>query len=215
MPQLSVNSPCQDIVLIGSGGHSKVVHDALVQQGYAISHVFDHAPHKIGLPINDKLNVQAFPEDSWWVDHRPQAIIAIGTNEIRQYLAQQLIHLTWGQAIHPTAIIHESAKIGQGVYIGAHVVIQPDATIGDHAIVNTGTIIEHDVVVEAFCHIAPKCVLTGEVHVGEGALVGAGSTIIPQKTIGRWSTIGAGSVVVADIPSNCTAYGVPCRVVTR
>ncbi len=202
------------VVLIGWGGHAKVVQDALRQQGDVILHVFDHDTHKVGLSANDELKIEAFPEKNWWQANHPHSIIAIGSNASRKKLAHQLTNVTWRQAIHPTAIIHETAKIGVGVYVGARAVIQSGAVIGDHAIINTGAIIEHDVVIEPFCHVAPGCVLTGEVKIGEGTLIGAGTTIIPQRIIGSWSTIGAGSVVVKDIPSHSKAFGVPCRVVS-
>lgn len=204
----------KEIVLIGWGGHAKVVQDALLLQGFTIQNVFDHDLNKVGIDIGNGQKIKAFPEEDWWATHHPQAIISIGSNAIRQYLAMQLTTVTWGQAIHPSALVHESAIIGCGVYIGAKAVIQPGARIGDHTIINTGAIIEHDVDIAPFCHIAPGCILTGEVCVGEGTLVGAGTTVIPQKAIGSWSTIGAGSVVVTDIPSKRKAFGVPCKVVS-
>jgi acetyltransferase-like isoleucine patch superfamily enzyme len=49
--------------------------------------------------------------------------------------------------------------------------------------------------------------------VGEGTLVGVGSSVIPCVHIGKWCIIGAGSVVVKDIPDDYLAYGNPCKLI--
>jgi len=49
--------------------------------------------------------------------------------------------------------------------------------------------------------------------VGEGTFIGLGSSVIPGIRIGRWSVIGAGAAVTEDLPDNCTAVGVPARVI--
>ena len=64
-----------------------------------------------------------------------------------------------------------------------------------------------------YCHIVPHATLCGQVHVGEGTIMGVGSYAIPCVHIGCWSTIGAGAAVVKDIPDGVTAVGVPARVV--
>jgi acetyltransferase EpsM len=94
----------------------------------------------------------------------------------------------------------------------AGVIIQPGSTIGRHCIINTGACIDHDCFIEDFVHIAPKAALAGGVMIGEGTLIGIGSSIVPNVTIGKWSTIGAGAAVICDIPDNCIAVGVPAYV---
>lgn len=57
------------------------------------------------------------------------------------------------------------------------------------------------------------CTLCGEVSVGDGTHVGAGSVVRQQIRIGRDSLIGAGSAVVRDIADCVEAFGNPCMVV--
>ena len=64
-----------------------------------------------------------------------------------------------------------------------------------------------------YAHLAPGCTLGGDVTLGEVAFLGIGARVIPGIRIGRWSVIGAGSVVTKDIPDNCTAVGVPAKVI--
>jgi acetyltransferase-like isoleucine patch superfamily enzyme len=74
-------------------------------------------------------------------------------------------------------------------------IIQADAIIGKHCIVNTGATVEHECVVSDYVHVAPNSSLCGNVKVGEGTWIGAGSTVI------------------RNIESNVVAVGTPCRVI--
>ena len=63
-----------------------------------------------------------------------------------------------------------------------------------------------------FVHISPNSTLCGNVQVGEGSWIGAGTTILPGGKIGKWCTIGAGSVVSKDIPDYSLAVGNRCKI---
>ncbi|CDC00762.1 putative acetyltransferase [Bacteroides sp. CAG:443] len=93
------------------------------------------------------------------------------------------------------------------------VIIQACTQIGKHCIVNTGASIDHECVIGDFVHISPKVTLCGNIHVGEGTWIGAGTVVIPGVKIGRWSIIGAGSVVDKDIPDGVLALGNRCRII--
>lgn len=131
------------------------------------------------LPIN--------PPEGW--------IIAVGDNAIRQKEARKKEGVVFATAIHRSAIISPSAKIGEGTVIMAGVVVQARAVIGKHCILNTGCTADHDCIIEDFAHLAPGVHLCGGVHVGEGALVGVGSCAIPGARISPWIVIPAGSVI--------------------
>ena len=79
-------------------------------------------------------------------------------------------------------------------------VVQSGATVGKHCILNTGASVDHECCIEDFVHISPQATLCGNVHIGEGAWIGASAVVIPGVKIGKWSIIGAGSVVVEDVP---------------
>jgi len=51
------------------------------------------------------------------------------------------------------------------------------------------------------------------VHIGKGAWVGAGSTILPGVTVGKHAIVGAASVVTKDVPDYAVAVGNPARVI--
>ena len=91
-------------------------------------------------------------------------------------------------------------------------IIQSCAKIGKHCIINTGASIDHECQIADFVHISPHSTLCGNVHVGEGSWIGAGSTVIPGVKIGRWAVVGAGAVIIKDVPDKAVVAGVPAKV---
>jgi sugar O-acyltransferase (sialic acid O-acetyltransferase NeuD family) len=200
------------IIVLGAGGHAKVVISTLRAAGYSIERLLDDDPSRqgvpvLGVPVSGLLSdIAKFPGCN--------AVIAIGDNHHRRHVAAQCGNVQWATVVHPTAIIDPTAAIGPGTVVFAGAIIQPDTIIGRHAIINTGATIDHDCRIGDYAHIAPGCHLCGNVVVGESTLLGVGSVVIPGKTIGARSVVGAGSVVVKDIPQGIVAAGVPARPVT-
>lgn len=197
------------IQLIGAGGHAKVVVDALNQAGYHNISKFDDSCLDVNADKARDADIQPLEA----MNNAFPTIISIGSNHARYEIAKRFPNLQWTNAIHPSALVHPTAFIGKGVYIGARAIIQPYAVIGDHTIINTATIIEHDVEIGDYCHISPGNILTGGVRVGKYSFLGAGTTVIPNILIGDNVIIGAGSVVIDNIPSSVTAVGCPCKVI--
>ena len=139
-------------------------------------------------------------------------IIAVGNNRERAEIAH-FLESDYERAIHPSAIIAPSSKIGVGTVVFAGAIIQPNTTIGKHVIINTAASVDHDNIIGDFAHISPKAALCGHVEVGEGSHVGVGAVVIPKVKIGKWCTIGAGSVVLKDVPDYATVVGNPGRII--
>jgi len=187
--------------IYGASGHAKVIFDIIQAMGQEVECIFDDNPQIV------ELNGHIISHS--WNGESP-IIIGIGNNEIRKKIASRL-NCEFATAIHPSAVVASSAKIGEGTAVMHGAIIQPDAKIGKHCIINTGASVDHECVIEDYVHISPHATLCGNVHVGEGTWIGAGATVIPGVTIGKWCVIGAGSVVLKDIPDNTTAYGNPCK----
>ena len=202
------------IVILGSGGHAKVVIDILEQiSAFEIAGcvgVTSSNPAIFGYPaLGDDSRLPALYQSG--IHH---AFIAIGGNARRLELLHVLRELgfTVVNAISPGAIISPRAKIGVGVAVMPGAVINADAVIGDCAIINTGATIDHDCTIGAGAHIAPGSNLAGCVTIGEGAFLGIGCRVIPNTAIGAWTIVGAGGVVVRDLPERVTAVGLPARI---
>ncbi|MEG1887748.1 MAG: transferase, partial [Oscillospiraceae bacterium] len=61
--------------------------------------------------------------------------------------------------------------------------------------------------------IYPSVNISGNVHIGSVSEIGTGSNVIQHMKIGENTIVGAGSVVVKDIPANCTAVGAPAKAI--
>jgi sugar O-acyltransferase (sialic acid O-acetyltransferase NeuD family) len=118
-------------------------------------------------------------------------------------------------AIHPTATVAATARIGAGSVLCAGSVVNPEATLGQGVIVNTCASVDHECELHDGVHISPGVHLAGKVRVGRGTSVGIGSVVRDGVTIGEGCIIGAGSVIVSDLPANILAYGVPATVIRK
>ncbi len=199
-------------VVIGAGGHAKVVIATIEASGSEIVRVLDdeadlHGQRLLGYAIEGPIAVELIPSGA-------SVVLALGSNQARRALAARL-PVTFGVVVHPSAVVHRSAVIGAGSVVFAGAVIQPGVTIGRHVIVNTSASIDHDCVLSDFVHVAPGVHLAGNVKLDQGAFMGVGSCAIPGSQVGAWATVGAGGVVTTDIPSRATAVGVPAQVLRK
>jgi len=196
------------IVVVGAGGHAKVVISTLQAAGYSVVAVFDDDLAKVGTEI---LGIPvAGPLDAIADGDYEFGVVAVGQNRVRKAITER-VGLNWLSTVHPSAVIHPSVKLGAGVTVFAGAIIQPDTSIGDHAIINTAATVDHDCSIGDFAHIAPGAHLAGGVQVGEGTLLGIGSVVAPYLSVGAWTTVGAGGAVVRDLPDGVTALGIPAR----
>ncbi len=200
------------ILVLGAGGHGKVVADILCACGADVRGFLDDDPAmwgklRLGLPVLGAVATHAV--------HDPEGIIlGIGDIAARRELVARLgpaLASRWCVAVHPRAIVARSVAVGCGVAVMAGAVVNPDVILGDHCVINTGATVDHDCVIGPHAHIAPGVHLAGGVRVGCGAMVGIGASVTPNVTIGAGAMVAAGAVVIADVPDGVTVKGVPAR----
>ena len=195
------------LIIVGAGGHGKVIADAALKNGYAnICYIDDHATGDVmGFPIIGKsADIDGLNDGS------TDFIIGIGNNAVRKTIAETY-NVNWVSIVHPSAQIGFNAEIGKGTVVMANAVVNVCAKIGEHCIINTGAIVEHDNVIENYTHISPNVALGGTVRIGSLTHVGIGATVKNNTEICSDCTIGAGAVVVKNIKEQGTYVGVPAR----
>lgn len=199
------------IRIYGAGGHSQVIKEVLIENGYVITDTFDDKPASVhfaskNVAMGLRENLKTFPHQG------DPVIIAIGINSERAEIAN-FLDSSFETAIHKSAIISSTSKVGAGTVVFAGAIIQPNTIVGKHVIVNTGASIDHDNIIGDYAHISPKAALCGHVEVGEGSHVGVGAVVIPKVKIGKWCTIGAGTIVLKDVPDYSTVVGNPGKII--
>lgn len=206
------------MILLGSGGHARVLLDVLRLRGRRVLFAVDadaatHGRSVAGIVVRggDDL-VQEYAPD--------QVLLVHGVGSVRQcesrcQLFERMKSRGYGFAriVHPSAVIASSTVLGEGVQILAGAVVQPDCRLDENVIVNTNASVDHDGWIGRHAHVGPGATLCGGVVVGERSHVGTGATIVQGRTIGARALIGAGAVVLRDVPDGATAYGVPARLV--
>lgn len=204
----------KSVIIIGAGGHAKVIIEILksckIKIDYCIGQEHDNETC-LGVPV---LKGDQNLEKLYNLNYE-KAFVAIGSNNLRSKLTKkiEIVGFKIINAISPFSILSKSIILGTGIAIMPGVVINAESKIGNNSIINTGATIDHDCDIGENCHIAPQCVLAGNVKIGENTFLGIGTKIIPEITIGSNSIIGAGSVVIKNIKSNCTAVGIPAKII--
>ncbi len=204
------------VLILGAGGHGRVVLDILLQTGrYEVVGFLDnnseiHGRRIDGLPVLGPID--ALPELAEQ-QRCDGVIVAIGDNGVRRGVARQVeaAGLELINAIHPSATLARNATLGRNVVVAAGVVLCAHCQIGDSVILNTGCIIDHQTMIGEGSHICPGVRVAGRVKIEPGTFVGIGATVIPKVTLGCESIVGAGAVVIEDVPALATVVGVPAR----
>lgn len=199
------------LIIIGAGGHGKVVADIAMKMNrwLDISFLDDDINKKevLGLKVIGNIS------DAFSYFDIADIFVAIGNNTEREKIQQSLEDKG---AIIPV-LIHPDAVIGQQVHIEIGTVIMPGVIIncctkiGKGCIINTGAIIDHDNVIEDYVHISPGSSLAGNVKVGKKTWIGIGSVVSNNISICSNCILGAGTVAINDISEPGTYIGIPAR----
>lgn len=204
------------LVLVGAGGFGREIVWQISQaydlcKEYNVLGFVDDAPDLVGKTLN---GYPVIGNVAYLCDFTEavSAVICIGNSNVRKSVVDKLSHNS--HISFPTIIANdvkysESVKFGKGCIICLSGILTVNIEIGDFVIMNLDCTVGHDVIIEDYVTMYPSINVSGNVRVGNGSEIGTGTQIIQGKNIGSKSIIGAGSVVVKDIPTNCTAVGVP------
>lgn len=197
------------IIIIGAGGHGRVVADIALNTGsYTYIAFIDDNPFlkkSMGIDVID--NTDGIPKYIGGYDFA----VAIGDNDIRETFLKNLEvqSASIPALIHPNAVIGKYVTIGSGTVVMAGVIINCESIIRKGCIINTSVIIGHDSVINEYVHVSSGALLGGTVTIGRKTWVGLGACIKNDISICGECIIGAGAVVVKNIVNPGTYIGVP------
>ena len=204
-------------IVLGGGGHAKVVVDVLQRLEQNIIGYTD--------PIQKThvLGVHCIGSDAEIEQYDPDVVyLANGLGSTRDTITRcqlyQRLTAKWfifGTIVHPSAVVSQSVSLGSGIQIMAGSVIQTGCTLGNNVILNTCASIDHETTIGDHVHVAPGVTISGKVCIGAGAHIGVGAIVKQGVRIGENSTVGAGAVVLKDVPAGETVFGNPAKMRTQ
>ena len=206
----------QTVVMIGAGGHARVLLDALARSGVAVAGLTDADKAKHGKAVG---GVKVLGDDQALAQHPPGSTMlvnAMGSTEAmtqRQAVFERLKGSGYRflTVTHPSAVIAPDAVLEEGAQVMAGAIVQAGARIGPNSILNTGAQVDHDCEVGAHVHLAPGATLSGDVSVGAGSHIGTAAAVVQGVRIGKGCLVAAGAVVIEDVPDGARVAGVPAR----
>ncbi|MEK4286990.1 MULTISPECIES: acetyltransferase [Paenibacillus] len=201
------------LLILGAGGHGKVVADAALSTGTWDEIAFLDNNKE----LNDVLGKAVLGGFESYMDHREDysaAFVAIGNNVTRMIWLERLERAGYEipSIIHPSSTISRFSQIERGSVIMAGVVVNASTKVGKGCILNTSSSIDHDCILENGVHISPGVNVCGTVHVKSCSWLGVGSKVLNNVTIGFNVIVAAGTIVIKDIPDNVMVAGVPAKI---
>lgn len=192
----------EKLLIIGEGGHAKVIARTALLLGLE--------------PVHIKESDEA---EFLKMKHSPDMKIICGVGSIGVQTLRKKVLERYGAlqshfsvVVHPQAYVDASCVLMPGTFVAQGVQIVGGSQIGPHSIINTGAIIDHDADIGEACHISPGATLSGGVKCGSFVHIGTGANIVQGMSIANDTVIGAGSVVTQSIHEPGGVWvGVPAR----
>lgn len=206
------------VIVIGSGGHAKVVIDILnLMSNIEIIGITSKSLHK----GTEFFNYTVLGDDTilneFVLDNEVYVAMGLGgfrDNNLRKqvYNYCKNLGLSFVNVIHPSAIISNTAKIGEGVVIFPGVVINTDVTIGNNVIIATNSSIDHETIISDHVLISAGAIIGAYTKIDDGALIALGANVVSGIIIGSNSLVAAGAVVINNVEAEESVYGIPAKV---
>lgn len=211
----------QQVVVVGSGGHAKVVIDTLEStEAFEIVGVTSkdmaRGEQLLSYPVlgDDDVLPDLYSKG---IHHAAVGVGGFRDNQLRTEVFNRLKALGFQvvTAVHPSVYFGRDACVGEGSILFPGVMLNTEVKIGRNVIVATGSSIDHETHIADHALISAGVTIGAYVNILEGALIALGAKVVSGVTIGRHALVAAGAVVVKDVPDYTTVMGIPAQPVER
>ena len=208
----------EKLVIFGAGGFGKevawqITSSARLNEQYEIIGYLDNNEALLSHEIN---GYPVLGDENWLKTNQDELniIIAVGSVKKRKKIYGTISgykNIKFPTIIADGVLHSDTVTFGRGCFICFYNVLTCNITIGDFVILSLDCTVGHDAKIDNFVTVYPSVTISGNTHLKEGVEIGTCSAIIQGKTVGENTIIGAGAVVVKDLPSDCTAVGIPAK----
>jgi len=206
-----------NIIIVGAGGFGREVYlwakDSFSKDQYKITGFLDDNPrildnYDMDVGIIGNLN-------SYEIKNQDRFLFAIGDIAVKKRLIVKMKKrgAKFLTLVHPTVIMANKTKIGEGVIICPFCLVSDNVQLDDFVMMNTYASCGHDAKVGKYCILSPYATLNGFVILEDEVFLGTHATVISYKRVGYKSKISANSVVMRDVPANKIVFGVPGKAI--
>ena len=206
-----------NIVIVGAGGFGREVY-------LWAKDSFDFTKYQIkGFLSNNKSDLDNYDvkveiigdPDYYEIKENDRFLLAIGNIETKKRLVKRLKNkgAKFLTLIHPTAIVVNTGKIGEGVIISPFCLISDNVQLDDFVMINAYVTCGHDAKVGKYSILSVYAVLNGFVVLEDEVFLGTHATVIAGKRVGYRSKVSANSVVMRNVPPNRIVFGVPGKAI--
>ncbi|MCU6433896.1 acetyltransferase [Undibacterium sp. Jales W-56] len=214
----ALHSDILRLIILGGGGHAKVLHALLQACGHPVVGICDPQLSAEGARLWRGIPVLGGDEALECLDPQVYGLIN-GVGQMPRQNTRRRLYELWREKgfsfpplVHPFAWISEDTHLSDGVQVMAGAVLQSECVIGMNTIVNTRASVDHDCRIGAHVHIAPGVTLCGGINVAEHAYIGAGATVIQGISIGSDAIVGAGVTCVRNVKPGSVLLGTAMRL---
>jgi sugar O-acyltransferase (sialic acid O-acetyltransferase NeuD family) len=205
----------KDIVIIGAGGFGREVAWLIedINKENTEWNILGFVDDKKEIHGTEMNGYEVLGGIEWLKSQDLNVVCAIGDPITKKRTIERLkdSNNSFPVLIHPSVIYSDRVSFGEGSIICAANIITTDIKIGNHVIVNLDCTIGHDATLGDYTTVLPSVNVSGFVVTEKSVSIGTGSAVIQGVKIGVNTVVGAGSVVVKDLPDNCTAVGAPAK----
>lgn len=207
----------KDLIIIGAGDVGKYIayHFGHLED-YKIIGFLDDDKSKWGKLIN---NIPVLGDWTYLMESANVAVVLGIANPLHKIKIWNNIkdfkHLSFPNMIHPFSWIGANITLGKGIIIYPGVTINYETVIEDFVTINMNCSLGHNAHISKFSTLSPSVNLGGYTEIGELSFIGIGVNTIQSTKIGKNTIIGGASMIIKDIPDNCTVVGNPGKIIKQ